>query len=125
MKSVLILSNLLSIQVHLLLHKRDRDCDLVSSRRANHYVDCPQGGDSPRYWTVHLRGESIQKDHISKTWRILRNCHNCMSQISEVFLFVEKNYYQVEADIEDQIAVHHFLQVLGEAIVETNLGGFL
>ena len=50
---------------------------------------------------------------------------NCMSQISEVFLFVEKNYFQVEADIEDQIAVHHFLQVLGEAIVETNLGGFL
>ena len=45
-----------------------------------------------------------------------------MSQISEVFLFVEKNYFQVEADIEDQIAVHHFLQVLGEAIVEPNLG---
>ena len=41
-----------------------------------------------------------------------------------VFLFVEKNYFQVEADIEDQIAVHHFLQVLGEAIVERNLGGF-
>ena len=48
-----------------------------------------------------------------------------MSQISEVFLFVEKNYYQVEADIEDQIAVHHFLQVLGEALIVINLGGFL
>ena len=50
--------------------------------------------------------------------------HNCMSQISEVFLFVEKNYYQVEADIEDQIAVHHFLQVLGEAIIVRNQGCF-
>ena len=48
--------------------------------------------------------------------------HNCMSQISEVFLFVENNYFQVEADIEDQIAVHHFLQVLGEAIIVRNQG---